>query len=145
MAAPHVVYAVDDLVVVPNPLRGDVLWPVSGRRREGGGAAATRWWTKGTLACRQLDELSAPPPSHPPPLLQGAIVDPRHAPESVRRAEPPGDALCVLLFGPPSVKVREKGEEGARLFWRRAAPQERAFQGGDHGGGRGRGERRGLP
>ena len=92
--APHVVYAVDDLVVGPAAERECALWPV--RRKERG---RTQRDANSPRFCR-------PSPRLPTlPLLQGVIVDPRDAPEDVRRAEPPGDALCVLLFGPPTEKV----------------------------------------
>ena len=78
---------------------------------EGRGGGETETDGGGDRRSGQFD--ARPTPSYPPPTpAEGAIVDPKHAPESVRRAEPPGDALCVLLFGPPSVKVREKGRPG---------------------------------
>ena len=57
---PHVVYAVGDLVVGPNPHRGDVLWPVRGR--SGGG-----WDGTGCEEERHAGSTASAPPL-PPPL-----------------------------------------------------------------------------
>ena len=98
-----------DMVVLANPLRAGLLWPVRGLSlgRRNVFSIRRRSASFGVVPPCLL-QTHRPPrtPSNKPNQFQGVIVDPRGAPDDVRRGMKAA-CHCVMLLGPSaSGKVR---------------------------------------